>query len=97
MSRLLTVGVPHATSNELHSRRAQGVVSRELQLRCENAALEGGFLGALDQGFPMEHVILGDGACSDTLRWVGGEVFVFVEKALLGDGGGHLCCLIDWN
>lgn len=94
LSRSRTVRVPHATSDELHCRRAQGVVSWELQLRCEDTALEGSFLWTLDQGFPIEHVILGDGACGDTLWWVGGEVLVFVEKTLLGDGGRHFFCLI---
>lgn len=87
--------MPYATSDKLHRRRAQGVVPWELQFRCEDAALEGGFFRALDQGFPIKHVIFGDGTCGDTLWWVGGEVLVFVEKALLSDGGRHFRCLID--
>lgn len=86
LSRSRTVRVPHTTSNELHCRRAQGVISWELQLRCEDAALKRGFLWTLDQGFPIEHIIFGDGACGDALWWVGREVLVFVEKALLSDG-----------
>ena len=94
-SQSRTVRVPHATSDKFHRRRAQGVVSWELQLCCENAALEGGFFWALNQGFPIEHVIFGDGTGGDTLWWVGGEVLVFVEKALLSDGGRHFRYLID--
>lgn len=38
----------------------------------------------------MEHVIFGDGAGGDAFRRVGGEVFVFVEEALLRYVGAHL-------
>lgn len=37
----------------------------------------------------MEHVIFGDGAGGDAFRRVGGEVFVFVEEALLRYVGAH--------
>ena len=34
----------------------------------------------------MVHVIFRDGACGDAVGRVRGEVFVFMEKALLRDG-----------
>lgn len=94
MSRPRTVWMPHAAADELHSRRAQRVVSGEFEFGCEDAAFEGGALRALDQCFPVEHVIFGDGACGDAFGWVGREVFVFVEEALLSDRRRHFVQLI---
>ena len=71
--------MPHASSDELHGRRAEGVVLGEFQLGCEDAALEWCASWAFDQGFPVEHVIFGDGAGGDSLWWVGRKVLVFVE------------------
>lgn len=84
-----TIRVPHPGPDELHSRRAQGVVLGELELGCEYTTFEWGFFGPLDQGFPVEHVILRDRASCDAFWWVRGEVLVFVEQAFLGDGGSH--------
>jgi hypothetical protein len=81
--------VPHPTPDELHSRWAQRVVLGEFELCGEDTTLERGTSGALDQSFPVEHVIFGDWACGDALGRVGGEVLVFVEQALLRDGGCH--------
>lgn len=75
----LTIGMPDATADKLHRRWTERVVLGELQLGGENAALERRAFGALDQRFPVEHVILGDGAGGDAVGGVGGEVFVFVE------------------
>lgn len=94
MSRPRTIRVPHAAANELHSRRAQGVISRKLEFRCEDAAFKRGALRTLDQGFPVEHVILGDGACGDALGWISREVFVFMEEAFLSDRRRHFVQLI---
>lgn len=87
--RARTVGVPDATADELHRRWAERVVFGELELCCEDATFEGCFFRALDQSFPVEHVIFGDWAGGDSLWWVGGEVLVLVEQALLGDGRHH--------
>lgn len=38
----------------------------------------------------MEHVIFGDGAGGDAFGRVGGEVFIFVEEALLRYVGAHI-------
>jgi hypothetical protein len=79
-----TIRMPQS-AQEPHHRRTQRVVLRELQLRGEYAAFEGGALGPLDQRFPDEHVVFGDGAGGYAVGGVGGEVFVLVEEALLGD------------
>jgi hypothetical protein len=81
--------VPHASSDELHCRRAKGVILGELELGCEDAAFEWGAAWAFNQGFPVKHVIFGDGAGGDSLWWVCGEVLVFVEEALLSDVRRH--------
>lgn len=81
--------MPDASADEFHRRGAERIISGELELCGENTAFERRFFGALNQSFPVEHVIFGDGAGSDSLWWVGGEVFVFVEQAFLGDGRHH--------
>lgn len=81
--------MPHSTANKLHRWWAERVVFREFELSCEYSTLKRGASRALDQGFPVEHVIFRHWARSDALRWVGGEVLVFVEQALLGDRGSH--------
>lgn len=65
-----TVWVPNSTSDKLHSRGAQRIVLGELELGCKHTTLEGSVAGALDQSFPIEHVILRDGASRDTFRRV---------------------------
>lgn len=84
-----TVWVPHSTPDELHGGRAQGIVLGELELCCKYTTLEGSASGAFDQSFPVEHVILRDGASRDTLGRVCGEVLVLVKETLLGDRGSH--------
>lgn len=74
-----TVRMPDASANEFHRRWAEGVVAWELELGGENSAFEGCFFGALDQRFPVEHVIFGNWAGGYALGWVCGKVFVFVE------------------
>lgn len=49
--------MPHPTTDEFHRRRTERVVLGEFELGGENTALEGGALGSLDQGFPVEHVV----------------------------------------
>jgi len=55
------VGVPHF-AEEAHAGRRERVVLGELQLGGEDAALEGRALRALDERFPGEQVVFGDGA-----------------------------------
>ena len=72
--------MPHLPQ-EPHRRRIQRVVLWELQLGRENAAFEGRAVRSLDQSFPEEDVVFGDGAGGDAVGWGGGEEFVFVEEA----------------
>lgn len=79
--------MPDTAADELHGRRAQRVILGEFQLGGKNTAFEWGTLGALDQGFPVVHVIFRDRARRDAIGGVGREVLVLVEETLLGDGG----------
>lgn len=81
------VGVPNL-AEELHGGRGEGVVVGELELGGEDAALEGGALGPLDQRLPVEQVVFRHGACRDAVRWVVGEHPVLLEEPTVG-GRGH--------
>ena len=83
--------MPHL-AQEAHRWRVQRVVPGELELGWEDAALEGRAVGPLDQGFPEEDVVLGDGSGRDAVRRGGGEELVLVEEAAGCDRGCH-CCL----
>lgn len=74
---------------ELHRRRRQRVVLGELELGGEDAALERRALGALDEAFPVQEVVLGDGAGRDALGRVVGERAVLLEEAAVGGRLGH--------
>ena len=87
---VLTIRMPHPAQKP-HCGRAQGIIFRELELGGEYPAFVGCALGALDQGFPEEEVVFGDGAGGDTVGWRGGQGFVFHEEAFGGDCGGHFC------
>lgn len=82
--------MPHL-AQEAHRGRVQRVILRELELGGEDAAFEGGAVRALDQRFPEEDVVFGDGPGGDAVRGGGGEEFVFVEEAAGCDCGGHAC------
>ena len=75
-----TVGMPDL-AQEAHRGRVQRVVLGEVELGGEDAAFEGGAVRSLDQGFPEEDVVFGDGAGGDAVGRGGGEEFVFVEEA----------------
>lgn len=75
--------MPHLPQ-ELHRRRREGIIPREAQLGREDAVLVGGAVGALDQRFPEEDVVFGDGAGGDAVGGVGGQVLVFGEEAFGG-------------
>ncbi len=76
--------MPHL-AQEAHRGRVQRVVLGELELGGEDAAFKGGAVGALDQGFPEEDVVFGDGARGDAVGRGRGEEFVLVEEAAGGD------------
>ena len=71
--------MPHLPQ-EAHRGRVQRVVLGELQLRGEDAAFERGAIGSLDQRFPEEDVVFGDGAGGDAVGRGGGEELVLVEE-----------------
>ncbi len=83
-----TVRMPNL-AQELHLRRAERVVFGELQFSREDPAFKGCVFGALDQGFPGEDVVFGDGTGGYAVRGGGGEEAVFVEEAFGGYGCRH--------
>ena len=80
--------MPHLAQKP-HTGRIQRIVLGELELGGEDAALKGGAVGALDEGFPEEDVVFGDGAGGDAVRGGRGEELVFVEEPAGGDCGCH--------
>ena len=76
--------MPHL-AQKAHRGRVQRVIFGEFQLGGEDAAFKGGAVGALDEGFPEEDVVFGDGAGGDAVGRGGGEQFVFMEEAAGGD------------
>ena len=74
-----------------HTGRIQGIILGKLQLGGEDAAFEGSTVGTLDESFPEEDVVFGDGAGGYAVGGRGGEGFVFVEETAGGDAGGHFC------
>lgn len=85
------VRVPHV-GDELHLGRRERVVFGKLEFRGKNAAFEGRVDGALDQGFPEEHVVFVDGAGGYAFWGIGGEGLVLFEEALRG-GVRHCGCV----
>lgn len=83
-----TVGMPHV-ADKFHRGWGERVVLGELELGGEEAAFKGRLFGALDERFPDEHVVFGDGAGGDALGRVVGEVLVLLEEALGCDGRAH--------
>jgi hypothetical protein len=77
--------MPHIR-DELHLRRRERIVLGKLEFGGEDAAFERCAFGALDQGFPEEHVVFGDGTRGYAFGWVGGEGFVLFEEAFGGAG-----------
>ena len=77
--------MPH-TAQEAHRRRHERVVLGKLQFRGEDAAFVWCAFRTEDHGFPDEEVVFIDGPGGDTIRRVGGEVFVLLEETLRGDG-----------
>ena len=80
--------MPHL-AHKPHARRTQRIVLWKLELRGENAALEGCALRSLDERFPDEDVVFGDGPRGDAVRGVGCEGAVFLEEAAGGERCGH--------
>lgn len=75
---LLTIRMPDLPQ-KLHLGRTERVVLGEVEFGGKDAALERGVFRSLDQGFPGEDIVFGDGAGGDAVRWGGGEEPVFVE------------------
>ena len=75
----VTVGMPYFPKKS-HRWWVEGVIFWKLQLGGEYAAFEGGAVGALDESFPEEDVVFGDGTSGDAVGGVGCEVFVFEEE-----------------
>ena len=88
--------MPHLPQKP-HRRWIQRVILRELEFGGENATFEGCAVWALDQSFPEEDVVFGDGAGGDAVGGGGGEEFVFVEEAAGCDCGGHVWCGVGYN
>lgn len=80
--------MPHV-GEKLHRRRRQRIVLGKLELCGKNAALKGSSFGALDEAFPVQQVVLGDGAGGDAFGRVVCEGAVFLEEAAVGGGLGH--------
>jgi hypothetical protein len=68
---------------KLHGWRRKRVVLRELELGGKHTALKGCVLGTLDQAFPVEDVVLGDGPCGDALWRVVCERAILLQEASL--------------
>ena len=48
------------------------VITGKLEFGGKYAALKGGAFGPLDQAFPVQKVVFGDGTSGDAFRWVVG-------------------------
>jgi len=77
-------------AQEPHAGRRERVVFWEFQLGWEDAAFEGGALGTLDEGFPVQEVVFGDGAGGDAFGRVVGQGAVFLEQTALGGCRSHI-------
>lgn len=84
-----TIRMPHLPQKP-HRGWIQRVILRELEFGREDATFEGGAVRSLDQSFPEEDVVFGDGAGGDAVGGGGGEEFVFVEEAAGCYCGGHV-------
>lgn len=82
------VRMPHI-GEKLHRRRRQRIVLGKLELCGKDAALKGSSFGPLDEAFPVQQVVLGDGAGGDAFGRVVCEGAVFLEEAAVGGGLGH--------
>lgn len=74
-----TIGMPDLPQ-ELHGGRRERVVLGELELGREDAAFERRALRSLDQGLPVQQVVLADGAGGDAVGRVVGEGAVLLQK-----------------
>lgn len=76
-------------AQELHFGRTKWIVFGKLEFGGEDTSLKGCVFGPLDQGFPGEDVVFGDGTSGYAVRWGGGEEAVFVEEPFGSYGCGH--------
>lgn len=61
-----TIRMPYI-AQKFHARRVQRVIFGKLQFGREDATFKGSAIRALDQGFPEEDVVFGDGAGGDAV------------------------------
>ena len=83
-----TIRMPYV-AQKLHCRWRKWIVFGELEFGGEDTALERGAVRSLDESFPDEDVIFGNGTGGDSFWRRGGEKFVFVEEAFGGYGARH--------
>lgn len=83
-----TIRMPDFTQ-KLHLGRAEGIVFGESEFSGEDASFEGRVFGTLDQRFPGEDVVFGDGTGGYAVGRRGGEEAVLVEESFGGYGCGH--------
>jgi hypothetical protein len=101
--------MPHLPKKP-HTRRRKRIILRELQLRREDTAFKRCALRSLDQRFPVQQVVFGDGACGDAFWGIVGEGAVFLEETSLRGCGRHFgdwwsevggkkrkCCRREWK
>lgn len=80
--------MPYVTE-KFHHRRRERVVWRKGQGGGEYPAGVGCAFGPGDQRFPHQQVGFGDGTGGYAVGWRGGEEFVLLEEAFVGEGGCH--------
>lgn len=85
---VLTVGMPDV-GEETHGWWGERIVLWELELGGEDAAFKRGALWTLDEAFPVEEVVFGDGAGRDAVWRVVGQGAVFLKEAPVGGRLGH--------
>lgn len=88
---LLTIWMPHLTRKP-HRRGRQRIILWELQFCREYASFKRCAFWSLYQCFPDEEVVFADRAGVDSVGWVVGEVFVFLEEPFRCYRCGHCGC-----
>jgi hypothetical protein len=78
-----TIGVKHLPQ-KFHRRWRQRIIPREFKLGGENAALERRAFGPLDQGLPVQEVVLAYRPRRDAFRRVVCQGAIFLEETAVG-------------
>jgi hypothetical protein len=84
-----TIRMPHLPK-EPHTWRRKRIILRKLQLSGKQTAFERCSLGSLNQRFPVEQVVFGDGSGGDAFWGIVGQGAVFLQQATLRGCGCHL-------